>query len=173
LQATLSPTVFHIRRDPRAIAASFQRRKWQWHRDLSLRDQLLRPSDGRREYFSQWASLIHEYDTADPLIRIAVYWTLLEGYVDQVAANSDITVLSYEDLCLNTETVVGRVFHGTLKRNVTPNAFQRDSSTTDDERENLSANNRVNSWRHELSSRHRSGIEKAMAFLNMSAPLDN
>jgi len=164
VQSTFSPCIFHIRRDPRAIAASFQRRGWRWHEDLSLEDQLLRPNDGRTEYFARWASLIREYDAAAPLIRIAVYWILLERYVEQVAATpSGVTVLSYEELCLNTERVVDTVFRDTLDHDVSLSAFGRDSSTTDDCREQLSAEERVNSWKSELSPQHRSDIEKAMA----------
>jgi hypothetical protein len=164
LLSTFSPCIFHIRRDPRAIAASFQRRGWDWHQDLSLEDQLLRPNDGRTEYFDRWASLICEYDAAAPLIRIAVYWLLLENFVDQVAAvPSGVTVLSYEELCLNTARVVDTIFQDTLEHDVSLSAFGRDSSTTDDVRERVSAEERVNSWKSELSPQHRSDIEKAMA----------
>jgi hypothetical protein len=172
LKKTFDIDILHLRRDPRAMAASFQRRGWQWHKTLCLKDQLLQPDDGRTAYFGQWDALIRKYDQADPLIRIAAYWILLEGFVDRIASRSGLTVLSYEDLCLNTEAIVDSVFQETTHPEVSVDSFQRDSATTDDTREGLSAMERVHSWKRELSPQHRSDIERAVEAFDMHRLLE-
>jgi hypothetical protein len=60
---TFSPFHIHIRRDPRAVVASIKRNDWGWWmQGLSLEDQLLRPEDGRLEYFGNWEEEIAIYD---------------------------------------------------------------------------------------------------------------
>lgn len=94
--------VLHLRRDPRAVLASFTRKGWiDWFRcDVPLQSLLLRGDDGREEYFGQWRNDIEQIDQAGTAFgQAAAYWALTERYVDEVAAeNKNVCVVRFQRL---------------------------------------------------------------------------
>jgi hypothetical protein len=150
LHETFDPVVVHLRRDPRAVIASFKRLEWTWYESLSLEDQLLKPDDGREAYFDQWREDIQTYDSAPPLMRVAAYWAFVERFVDDLDPHSRRVVLSYEELCLNPESVQ----QGPLGKIVpeAPSAGQMgySSRTTQAARREAKVEERVHGWKNEL-----------------------
>lgn len=102
LISTFDVPVLHLRRDPRAVLASFKRKGWvDWFRcDAPLQDLLLRGDDGREEYFGQWRNDIERIDqTGSALGQAAAYWVLTERYVDEVAAeNENVRIVRFQRL---------------------------------------------------------------------------
>jgi hypothetical protein len=79
LQSEFGVTVFHIRRDPRAVVESLVRQDWSgWVHYISLSEYLLEPDDGRAGVFSQWAKDIHWCDQESGIAPLAGYWALTE-----------------------------------------------------------------------------------------------
>jgi hypothetical protein len=150
LHETFDPVIVHLRRDPRAVIASFKRLEWTWYESLSLEDQLLKPDDGREAYFDRWREDIQTYDSAPPLMRVAAYWAFVERFVDDLAPHSRRVVLSYEELCLNPESVQ----QGPLGKIVpeVPSASQMgvSSRTTQAARREAKVEERVHGWKSEL-----------------------
>ncbi|MCS4199742.1 hypothetical protein GGP93_001169 [Salinibacter ruber] len=150
LHKTFDPVIVHLRRDPRAVIASFKRLEWTWYKSLSLEDQLLKPDDGREEYFDRWREDIQKYESAPPLMRVAAYWAFVERFVDDLAPHSRRVVLSYEELCLNPESVqqgpVGKIVPEA------PSASQMgySSRTTQAARREAKVEERVHGWKNEL-----------------------
>ena len=104
------PTIIHIRRDPRGVIASLLRGNWGWWmRDISVADQLLRPDDGRTEFFSSWSQQIVEADQSDFLVRAATYWALTERFVeDRGLPDSGGVLIKYEDMCQGRDDYLNR-----------------------------------------------------------------
>ncbi|MCS4149350.1 hypothetical protein GGP52_003062 [Salinibacter ruber] len=94
--------ILHLRRDPRAVLASFKRKGWvDWFRcDTPLQHLLLRGGDGREEYFGQWRNDIEQIDHAGSAFgQAAAYWVLTERYVDEVPAeNENVRIVRFQRL---------------------------------------------------------------------------
>jgi hypothetical protein len=161
VNATFHTPVIHIYRDPRAILASVKRDNWgRWFQRLSLHQQLLEPSDGRAAYFGRWSDDIRDYDEGDPMTRAIAYWALTERFVEDSCSESEgaIAFLSYEGLCKSPEPALQRVLQeigiasGRLSCQRALTAVDMDSPTTQASRRGMPAEQRVCSWRHELTT---------------------
>jgi hypothetical protein len=149
LQHSFNPVIIHVRRDPRAIVASFERLDWTWYRSLSVEEQLLSPEDGRAEYFESWTDDIRRYDREEPLIRVAAYWALLERFIDDLEKHPRRVVLSYEDLCLHPERELRE--HVAPLIPAIPSREQLEvPSETDRDHHSASMKERVHGWKDEL-----------------------
>ncbi|WP_259048471.1 sulfotransferase domain-containing protein [Salinibacter ruber] len=102
LLSTFDVPILHLRRDPRAVLASFKRKGWvDWFRcDTPLQHLLLRGGDGREEYFGQWRNDIEQIDHAGSAFgQAAAYWVLTERYVDEVPAeNENVRIVRFQRL---------------------------------------------------------------------------
>lgn len=95
--------VLHLRRDPRAVLASFKQRGWDgWFcGPQGVEALLLQGADGRKQYFSEWQEEIKETDRrGTPISQAAAYWALTEAYVDSVVADEEnVRIVYYGKLC--------------------------------------------------------------------------
>lgn len=168
LHKTFDPVIVHLRRDPRAVIASFKRLEWTWYESLSLVDQLLKPNDGREEYFDRWREDIQRYESAPPLIRVAAYWAFVERFVDDLDPHSRRVVLSYEELCLNPESVQ----EGPLRKVVpeVPSASQMgySSRTTQAARRETKVEERVHGWKNELDKNEIEMVESIVSNIGIT-----
>lgn len=102
IHETFDPRIIHIRRDPRSVIASLHRKGWtdKWAGEISLVDQLLRPTDGRISFFEEWESEIRAYDQKSVTHRLAAYWSLCEKFVSSLPDHHRRAALSHEELYL-------------------------------------------------------------------------
>jgi len=146
----------HIRRDPRAVVASIQRNNWGWWmEDLSLEDQLLRPDDGRSDYFGYWEEEIATYDRRGFTSRAAAYWALTERFIqDRALPVTEGELVSYENLCSKQEESISdklSLFLDSTPEAPTHGDVDEDSPTTEPDRRNVSMEERLHGWKKELS----------------------
>jgi hypothetical protein len=150
LKNQFSPTLIHIRRDPRAVIASLFRNDWAWWmRELSLTDQLLRPNDGRQEFFLSHADIISGFDEEDFVTRAVAYWALTERFVDESRSGTGVQVIHYEELCLQGESYLD---HSTDTGESSSVNVRSDSPTTTQSRKGASIEERLYGWKEELAS---------------------
>ncbi len=158
VQNTFSTPVVYIYRDPRAIISSIKMTEWNFlYDDLSLREQLLEPDDGRASYFSNWHDEILNYDKQHRFVRIAAYWALIEKFVKHSYENHQarIAFVCYEELCRKGEMMLLEILddlglshfsHGNV------NALEKDSFSTSEKRRGVSVDQRITGWQKNLSS---------------------
>lgn len=162
---------FHIYRDPRAVVASFFRNEWVNFLDgFSLKEHLLDPIDGRRDYFSKWQDLICGYDEQDIHIRIAAYWCMVERFlIDSFEEDSKrLCFLSYEEFCekrglylIQKAKTIGLDWS-----RVSFSDLDNDSCRTLDIRRGVSVQERIFGWKKVLSPQQISEIEKIVEEFN-------
>jgi hypothetical protein len=122
--------------------------------DLSLEDQLLRPEDGRSEYFLKWAKEIRMYDREGFTSRAAAYWALTERFIqDRVLPVTGVELVTYEELCSRQEEYISAQL--SLFLDSTPEVqphgdVEEDSPTTEPDRQNVSMEDRLYGWKEEL-----------------------
>ena len=150
LRDAYDPVLVHIRRDPRAVMASFHRLGWTWYKNLSLEDQLLAPNDGRAEYFSKWEEMIRHYEQSKPLVRVAAYWALVERFVSDLPERARRIVISYEDLCLQPEEILTEKVANEID-GIHAKHFGAMSKTTEEGRVEISKWERVLDWKDVLT----------------------
>lgn len=166
-QNTFGMPIIHVYRDPRAVIASAKMTDWYWLFDhLSLKAQLLDIKDGRANYFRRWAEVIQEFD-ADKVARLAAYWSLTEKFLlDSFANGGRIAVVRYEDLnrqkeklMLDTLATLG------VKKNWNDQIqlSNRDSYSTSQQRQGLSATERISGWKKVLTANEITTIESVVA----------
>jgi len=165
VQNTFGMPVIHIYRDPRAVVASARMTKWKdMFEPLSLRRQLLKPQDGRADFFGQWRDEIMHYDEQGTISRLAAYWALTEKFVQHSFADGRgrIVFVSYEELCRRREKLVLKMLQ---QLGITPvgkhdlQALDGDSSSTSQQRRGVSVDERIFGWKKVLSSSEIASIE--------------
>jgi hypothetical protein len=160
--------IVHVRRDPRAVLASVSRRRfWKgWLDSISLSDLLLGPEDGRREHFARWSSEIGHYDKKSPIEKVAAYWALTEGFVDQWASgNQDsISILRYEGVLREGVHSLRQLLMGRWGGHESGHTgkMSHPSPTVLKWRRHLSADVRIKGWRKELDAGEIRKIEQAV-----------
>ena len=174
VQNTFSVPVIYVYRDPRAIIASIKMTKWNYlFDDLSLREHLIEPGDGRASYFSNWQDEILKYDKQHRFVRIAAYWALIERFVKHCYENRQarIAFVSYEELCRKRETMLLEILDGLglghfVQGNV--NALGEDSFSTSEKRRGASVDQRTTGWQKELSGSEVRMIESVVQHFDLA-----
>ena len=173
-QKGVYPVLIHVRRDPRAVIASLLRKNWGWWmQDISLKDQLLRPTDGRTDYFNRWTREIEKADKADFLTRAATYWALTERFVeDRGLPQSGGTSVCYEKICLQREKYLNRTLADILpnSKRFGSRHLHGDSPTTQNGRESTTEA-RVYGWENELSPEQIEQVESIAHRFNLQYSL--
>lgn len=166
------PSILHVRRDPRAVVASYKRQAWtDWMEDSALYDLLLSPNDGRRDIFQKWEDEINKIDEMGYAARIAGYWALTEWYVDQHKEESDIALVSYERLCLEGADYLNDAFsHMQIGAQIETGTLSRESHTSN-RSSNEKAKDRIWGWKNEMSSTEIRKVESAVDMIGMSDSL--
>lgn len=158
------PAAIHIRRDPRAVVASYQRQKWtSWLRDACLEDLLLTPEDGRRDHFLKWQSQIQNCDAAGYISKIAGYWAAVEKFVDRGDA---VDHVSYEDLCRES----CRPLNEALSENADVTVSKKDlrgESHTSGQPDGKQAKRRIYGWKNDLSIEEAREVERVVTSFEM------
>lgn len=158
VQNTFGMPVICIHRDPRAVLASLRTIHWfKFFKKISLRKQLLKPADGRAEFFGRWRDEIMHYDQQDVVSRVAAYWALTEKFVQHSYADNRARAVfvSYEDLCRRREKLLAEIFQQLGVRSAAEDVLQaldNDSSSTVQQRRGASVTERLSGWRNVLSS---------------------
>jgi len=170
VQNTFQLPAVHIYRDPRAVIASARLTNWEgMFEPLNLRRQLLKPLDGRAEFFGNWRDEIKLYDEQDRVTRIAAYWALTEKFVEHSYADGKarMVLVNYEDLCRRREKVVLEIFAQLGLRPVAASDFQaldNDSSSTSERRRGASVEERITGWKKVLTSAEIAAIESVARY---------
>ena len=159
LHSEFRPTIFHIRRDPRAVIESLIRQDWsEWIHEMSLVEYLLEPGDGRLEEFGKWADDIRWCDQeGGRLAPLAGYWALCEWYVDQYTGKERFDV-SFEELCRKGSDHLN-ASEQDQGFTVSPQVMGGESKTSDREK---TVNDRIFGWKKRLESEERHTIESVM-----------
>ncbi|WP_179862322.1 sulfotransferase domain-containing protein [Longibacter salinarum] len=167
-----NPSILHVRRDPRAVVASYKRQAWtDWMEDSALHDLLLSPNDGRRDIFQRWGDEINKIDEMGYAARVAGYWALTEWYVDQHKEESDIALVSYERLCLEGADYLNDVFsHMNTGVQIESGTLSRESHTSN-RSSNEKAKDRIWGWKSEMSPTEIRNVEAAVGMVGMSDSL--
>jgi hypothetical protein len=163
----------HIRRDPRSIIASMRREDWlrYWAGTLSLEDQLIRPRDGRSEYFERWHDDIRAIERRGTVARWAAYWALTERFVSEIEEHERRIVLRYETLATEGAAYLSEKMCPPLSSDISPEALQKDSATTSSRREGASTEERVRGWTRTLEEEEVREIEQIVAHFDMDEHL--
>lgn len=165
LISEFDPLVIHIRRDPRAVVASYARQKWtDWLRSAFLKDLLLTTNDGRHDLFSEWTSQIQRCDESGYLSRIAGYWCLTERFVDQYQKN--LTLIRYEDLCGGLDEYLNRSLPSDSGVSLKPEDFLGESHTSGGA-SSQQLESRIFGWKEELSRNEIDKIEETVHMFGM------
>ncbi|MCS3672412.1 hypothetical protein GGQ21_003082 [Salinibacter ruber] len=163
LQSAFDPTVFHIRRDPRAVVESLIRKEWAgWIHDMSLAEYLLAPEDGRSDVFNRWADEIHQCDQQGGVAPVAGYWALAEWYVEEFADGQRVNV-SFEELCRDGNEHLNANGHG-ADIQVSSSTLQGESRTS---KKQKTVEDRIYGWSKRLSSGARRTIETVVRRFGM------
>lgn len=165
LRAQFGVPVFHIRRQPHGVFASFKSADWsEFQADrIRLRRLLLEIDDGRTTFFRPLSGLIDELDDGDRWQRLIGYWALTEKFVD--AHREHYTIVPYKALATGEYDLAGQLARdGFACRQSRSPDFN--SSTTSAHGANTSAQERAESWRHELSDTEIRQVDDIVARVN-------
>ncbi len=167
LKRTFGPMLVHVYRDPRTVLTSIVRNKWggEWLNSISLHAYLVAQQRQGAIFFTPWLDMIEYYDQQSYLARLTAYWALTEAYIENCAhqhAASDLLV-SYESLLLQREetlanitSLLGAKFQSGIQ------VADKISPTTVAGREMASINDRLVSWKQELTFQEISLIEETV-----------
>lgn len=176
----LGLTVVHVRRDPRAVAASVRDVGWGSGRfwDLSLARHFLAPGDGRASWFGRFGDPIGRYDAdGSPVARFAAYWALSEWFVERTRPEEDpgFVTVTYEELADRRSDALSRLPGGRRRAGTAPEGalLRRDSDTTLPARRGVPATLRARDWRQRLSKRERREVESAVREFGMEHRLES
>ncbi len=168
------PVMVHIRRDPRSIIASMLREGWtdSWAGTLSLKDQLIRPDDGRREYLEPWHDDLRKIDDQGLVAEWAAYWSIVEQFVEEIPGNDRRVVLEYESLVRGGANYLSERLGALIQHDVDPNHLQENSATTSSERRSASEEERIRGWSQTLSREEHDRIERVVSHFGMEKHLN-
>lgn len=167
--------ILHIWRDPRAVFASLKRRNWRWFEDGSLRSLLSVGNDGRDEYAKPYMNYLKELDQDGTFaMKMAAYWAITEKYLeDEMSeANGSVSV-NYDRMVFETNKTLRPVaIMLGASMSSEQRATQKNSSTTQKGRYDISKVQRVFGWKGELEYDQVQAIESVVEKLNMSHKVD-
>ncbi len=165
VQNTFHLPVIHIYRDPRAVIASMKKtRNFQFFAAINVSRQLLKPPDGRAEFFGRWRDEIKDYSEQDGVVQLAAYWALTEKFVQHSFADKPARAvfISYEDLGRRRESLLEESLEQLGLRALVANGVQvlaDDSSTTSQQQRGATMTQRISGWRQVLSASEIASIE--------------
>jgi hypothetical protein len=171
LRRVFDVPVVHIWRDPRAVLASLQRRGWRWLEHASLDALLAEGHEGRVRYVEPWLDDLQHLDAeGDWACKTAAYWSLVEHYVEASTRDDPgVVTVQYERLVLNPHLEMDRIHRQlSLKPAVSANALNAASATTQAERRQISKQERLKSWRHELTPLQAQSVEATVTEFGMA-----
>jgi hypothetical protein len=165
-KAFSSRGVVHIRRDPRAVVASLKRKGWNWFREVSLADLLLHPQDGRQKAFIADIDEIKRADEGDGVARCAAYWAITERYLRESNVPG-LATLRYEIMCRKGVSYVQNRLGHLEGLDLEADYLRGGSASTEAERENVSAEERINGWKNVLEVDEARRVERTVARFGM------
>jgi len=153
--------VIHIRRDPRAVVASLERKEWNWFRDVSLTDLLLRPRDGRRKIFREVSDRIKRVDKQGGIEKCAAYWALAERHLFESEVAGQIT-LSYEKMCREGVSYLQEKLGYLKGLSLEADYLRGGSASTQDGRNDISVEERIHGWKNVFSTEEAQKVKKTV-----------
>ena len=166
------PNILHVRRDPRAVVASYKRQDWtDWMKESSLQDLLLSPPDGRSDVFRRWEQEIQNIDEMGYAARIAGYWALTEWYVDRHGNESNIASVRYERLCTEGAGHLNDALSAMRSDIHVEENFLRRESHTSNRSPGENARSRIWGWKKEMPLDDIRKVETAVDMVGMTDSL--
>lgn len=174
VQRLFDPVIIHIRRDPRAVIASMKRQGWfqEWASSLSLKEQLIRPGDGREEFLESWHEEIRRADQKSISARWAAYWAVVEHFVDELSTHPRRECLRYEQLVRCQEGYLGEKIRPFVRQKPERRHLQGASPTTTEDRRNSPEEARLHGWKENLTPGQIEEIESVVATFEMEDRLN-
>jgi len=159
--------IIHVWRDPRAVVASVLRTEWlDWLQHIPV-SALLLDKDPRKDFFSTRRHYLEEVGARSVAKRIATYWSATERYVvTSTHDRKDVALVNYENTVRDSGSDLAHILHCfglDPKRSFT--VLEESSPTTD--RSVSSVEDRLTSWKKELTDDQISDINSVVSFFSL------